>query len=237
MSQSLPVVIRHTVFIAQNLAKMRKNIQNPPKENIIFGSLKYIPYICTIETKNCIIMTKTESYNLPWEIAKAIIFFAIGIPLAWVAVWVINVLEWCVSISIGSFFKTLFLTSPHYSVFHFVCDAISMFPYVALIISGGLLLYTRPWYISKISFALYVLLLIPLFDPNIIYYLPESMRDIFHTLQHDYNYRFVGGVNFWDSKFSEKISDIQYGIYDAYMIILTILIIINRDKVVLKFND
>ena len=61
--------------------------------------------------------------------------------------------------------------------------------------------------------------------------------DVVATLQHDYNYRFIGGTNFWDFKFSEKITDIQYGIYDAYMIILSLIVIFNKDKEDLKFFD
>lgn len=180
---------------------------------------------------------KPKGYVIPWEIAKAIIFFVIGIPLAWVVVWIINVLEWGTSLTIGSFIKTLFLTSPHYSVFHFVCDAISMFPYVFVFISGFLLFYTKPWYLRRIFIVLYLLCMLVLFDPSIKHYLPMPIYDVVATLQHDYNYRFIGGTNFWDFKFSEKITDIQYGIYDAYMIILSLIVIFNKDKEDLKFFD
>lgn len=178
-----------------------------------------------------------KNYIIVWEIAKAIVFFPIGIAFAWIVVWGVNIVEWGLSLTIGSFIKTLFLCSPHYSVFHFVCDAISMFPYLLVYASGFLLLYTRPWYLTRLWCVLYGLCMIAIFDPSAKNYLPRSMYDFITTLQKEYHYRFIGGTNFWNADFSEKVTAIQYGLFDAFIIIIALLIIFNKDREEFHFSD
>ena len=197
-----------------------ENLQNDPFTAWMSGK----PYEESSKSK------PNNNYNFVMEVAKVIIYFPISIAFAWIAVWAVNLGEWGMSISIGSFIKSAFLISPHYSVFHFVQDAISMFPYLLVYASGFLLMTIKPWYMMRFFLSLYGLCMIAIFDPSVKYSLPKFLYDIVYLLQHKYNYYFIGGANFWDFKLSERISDIQYGLFDAFVIISMLLIIFNKDK-------
>lgn len=156
-------------------------------------------------------------------VLKNIFYFIIGIVVAWFCAWAVNILEWCCSLSIGSFFEDLFFADAR-GPLKIIYSLVSMFPYIFV-------WFGAMWGISKIqprlaqsiSSIIMGLVIITLFDPDMKYNLPSFLSNIFNFLQTTCYFKLLGGASLADLTCSSDMSSLDYGVFDFYMIILAII--------------
>jgi hypothetical protein len=160
------------------------------------------------------------------EYIKGILFFVLNIALFWLFLWIVNIIEWGTSISLGSIINSLLLTGGpenNYTVYHFICELISTLPFAASYGTCAVLFSkVKPVYYRSFLYILFALLVIILIDPHVSYYLPLSLQEIAYVLHNDYHFRMVGGPNLWNYKLSEEITYMQYIIFDIVVIVMAV---------------
>jgi hypothetical protein len=159
----------------------------------------------------------------------AFLSLLLGVAMAWLSAWMVNIVEWLCSISIGELFTNLIFADAN-GLLGLIISFITMFPYVFLLFGAiyPLRLIEEQW-LRKVVLVILVILILLLFDPHtksLIY--PYGYREISYLQDHCY-FSLFGGLSLANLEWTTKFSRIDYYVFDFYMIAPSLLILFNDD--------
>lgn len=163
-------------------------------------------------------------------VLKDLLYFISGIVVAWLCAWGVNIVEWCCSLSIGSLFENLFFADAR-GLLKIIYSLVSMLPYI-FVWFGAMwgIMKIQPRLAQRISSIIMGLVIITLFDPDMKYYLPSFLYNVFNFLQTTCHFKLLGGASLADLTWSSDMSSLDYSVFDFYMIILAIIGAVSKNN-------
>lgn len=154
--------------------------------------------------------------------------FLLGIAMAWIAVWFVNILQWLESITIGSLLGTLFWADargPLYVIHTFVV----MFMYVLVLPAAVYhFKYVEGILAKRIMVILMTITIIFLFDKHMASNLSWDIASKIYFLQEKCYFRLLGGASFANLTWSESVSYFEYVVFDIYVALTGLVFFFNK---------
>ena len=152
-----------------------------------------------------------------------------GIVYAFGVVWGVNIIQWIDSVTIDSLLGSLFWADSR-GLLYVIHTLVVMFFYIFVLPAAVIpLKYIDSAVIQKILIIILAISIIFLFDPHITNsYAPDWLGKIISFLQDKCYFRLIGGASFANLTWSESISEFEYGVFDFYVIVSSILTLLNK---------
>lgn len=152
-----------------------------------------------------------------------------GIAYAFGVLWGVNIIQWIDSITIDSLFGSLFWADSR-GLLYVIHTLVVMSFYVFVLPAAVIPLnHINSGVIQKILIVVLAISVLFLFDPNITNsYAPGWLAKIICFLQNNCYFHLMGGASFANLTWSEDISEFEYGVFDFYIIVSCVLLLMNK---------
>ena len=166
--------------------------------------------------------------DLMKKIAISIMGFIVAFAAAWLAIWIANIFKYMMSLPVsvlgimlenGSLFWQIVMTIISTGLAYLVVFYIFFKKYIRCLSN---LDYDYPWF-ENISIVLLAICIVLVIDPRLGLYDIDAIGNAMSFLSNNCYYHIIAPVDWFNFDFSgDNISDIQYTVFDSFVIIAAI---------------